>query len=495
MKLGIRLSLLLLVSAVLLVGAIISGLITLQAMAGEAEAVVGRDAIYLHDLVLLRARITDAARLARLASEGGVESDDARRARDGAAETLSGLAPLLLDEERDSFRQLNAAWDATASSLAILEAKPAGAAAFFEEVILPRLATVGQTIQDLERFRQAFSIGRIERIHGAIETAEASLKVYGLLLLGVVLALFHEIRYRLIRPIRTLERATEIIASGNRAHRVSGMNADELGELGERFNAMSEKLQDAEKMKGEFLAMVSHEMRTPLTSIGGFLSILIAGRRGPLAPRQREAMEIAYQETQRLGNLIEDLLDVARAESGSFRLAPEPMRCEPFFTALVRPYERQAEELKIRFAHDFEQLPDAVLDARRMGQAIRNLLTNAFKFTPREGNVRVSGARDGDRLVFEVEDTGPGIAADQLPRLFDRFYQVSPGNCGEGGVGLGLAIVREIARAHGGDVSVESTEGRGTLFRIIIPYKVVEPPPREDRPREAEREQEKVGSS
>lgn len=477
MKLGLRLSLLLLASAVFLVLAIASGVATLREMAHEAEAVIGDDSIYLRELVHFRTQCAAAARLSRLAAEGGIDRKDAVAAESKPGETLDGLDRYLLSEEQDSFVELRAAWDKTRDSLKKIEVKPRQASRIFEEEVLPRLTVVGQVIQDLEQFRQEYSLGRIRRINDAIETAKASLEVYALLLLGTMLILFFEIRYRLIVPIRKLESATEIIASGKLTHRITGLHNDELGELGNRFNVMTSKLEAAEKMKREFMAMVSHEMRTPLTSIGGFLGILLSGRRGPLTDRQREALDIVHQESQRLATLVEDLLDVASAESGTFRLAPEYAECAPFFTALMQPYIRQAEERKITFTFLFDQLPNAVLDARRLGQAIRNLLTNAFKFTPAGGRVRVSGERLGDELNFIVEDSGPGISKENQSKLFDRFYQVNPNQRSEGGVGLGLAIVREIARAHDGEVTVESVEGRGTTFCIRIPFRQ-EPEPR-----------------
>ncbi|MEK8022980.1 MAG: ATP-binding protein [Candidatus Hydrogenedentota bacterium] len=471
MKLGFLFSLLMLAGATFLACAIFSGMATLHTMAAEAEAVIGEDAVFIRDLTHLRSQVSDATRLARLAAEVGLEKEASQRARNKTAETLYDISFYVMAGEEDTFRRLLAAWDGTVDTLKALEENQVNASLFFTETVLPQISSVGAGIQDLEQHRQSFSLGRIEHINAAIETAQESLRVYALLLAATMLILFYEIRFRLIAPIRNLERATEVIASGELTHRITGLYPDELGQLGSRFNAMTEKLESAEKMKREFLAMVSHEMRTPLTSIGGFLAILLSGRRGQLAPRQKEALDIVQQETQRLGNLLEDLLDVARAEAGAFRITPAPTECADFFTALMQPYVRQAEELKIDFHYLFADLPDAVIDSRRMGQAIRNLLTNAFKFTPGGGKIRATGRQENGELVFEVEDTGPGMANDKLPRLFERFYQVNPDERCEGGMGLGLAIVREIAQAHGGTVIVESELGKGTRFRIGIPFR------------------------
>jgi len=181
-------------------------------------------------------------------------------------------------------------------------------------------------------------------------------------------------------------------------------------------------------------------------------------------------LKAILRETVNLQEMTDDLFDVARANAGSFRVEPVLTDMSQALADFLKPFEHVAEEKKIVFTWDISKLPQAAVDVKRMGQALRNLVVNAFKFTPERGRVAVTGKVRGQEIVLAVTDSGPGIAPEELDNIFTRYYQirVQEGEA-RGGTGLGLAIVREIALAHGGRAEVESEMGKGACFRIILP--------------------------
>jgi signal transduction histidine kinase len=286
-------------------------------------------------------------------------------------------------------------------------------------------------------------------------------------------ALVSTIRRRILSPLRRLGQATDVVAAGEMTHRVPVEGNDEIGDLARRFNEMTERLAESERLRMEFLSMVSHEMRTPLTLIKISASRVLGGRSEGAPDSSRRSLDIILEETDRLQYLVEDLLEVARAQIGAFRIEPSPTDTAEFLSGLLHPFEEEAEKKRIRFSYDFSSLPPAVIDGKRVGQALRNLVTNALKFTPSGGEVTVKGSLKSNRIELAVTDSGPGIPTQDLPHLFKRFYKVTRQQGSTTSFGLGLAIVREIAQAHGGEVEVQSQIGRGAQFRFYIPFRSV----------------------
>ena len=230
------------------------------------------------------------------------------------------------------------------------------------------------------------------------------------------------------------------------------------------------ELRRLEQVRTEFIANVSHELRTPLTAIQGYLETLLGGA---LEEREhaRRFVEIAFRHTERLGRLLNDLTDLSNIELGkvSLRLAPTPLG--PLVDSVlelvaakardggVTLYAQVSEHLAVRADHD------------RVLQVLINLVDNAVKYTPAGGSVTVQGRRAEDgRVVLAVSDTGIGIPRADLPRITERFYRVDKARSRElGGTGLGLAIVKHLVLAHGGDLAIESEEGRGTTVRVLLP--------------------------
>ncbi|MDP9385170.1 MAG: ATP-binding protein, partial [Actinomycetota bacterium] len=228
-----------------------------------------------------------------------------------------------------------------------------------------------------------------------------------------------------------------------------------------------------ERLKSEFVATASHELRSPLTSIKGFVELLGASR--SLTAKQREFVEIILLSTNRLVDLVNDLLDVARVEAGRLEIHRRPTSLGGVVgevAMLMRPRIDDARQrLELDLAPD---VPSADADPARVRQIITNLLTNGHLYTPAEGRLRVSVFEDGGAVAVAVADTGRGMDAGQVERVFDRFYPAGANPTGgPSGSGLGLSIVRSLVDLHGGSIDVESEPGRGTTFTVRLPKATV----------------------
>ncbi len=234
----------------------------------------------------------------------------------------------------------------------------------------------------------------------------------------------------------------------------------------------SRRTEQANRLKSEFLANMSHELRTPLNSILGFAELLHDGRVGPLAAKQVEFLAHILRSGRHLLQLINDVLDLAKVEAGKMEFHPEPLLVEAVCVEVVATLAALADSKRITIAVDVSPALGLVeLDAGRLKQVLYNLVSNALKFTPDGGRVVVRGAAEGEEeLRLEVEDTGIGIAAEQLGMLFSDFEQLDAGSAkGHPGTGLGLALTRKLAAAQGGRVGVRSALGRGSTFHVILP--------------------------
>jgi PAS domain S-box-containing protein len=227
-----------------------------------------------------------------------------------------------------------------------------------------------------------------------------------------------------------------------------------------------------EQMKDEFVSTVSHELRTPLTAIKGFIELVADGEAGPLAEAQREFLRIAARNTDRLGNLINDLLDVNRIESHHLEIRNEPMDLIAVLRDVVATFRGMAEAKGLSFRADFDPIPLLLGDAPRLVQVFSNLISNAIKYTPK-GEVGIRARVDGGWAEVCVHDSGIGLTPEEQARLFTKFFRGrSPVVTESGGTGLGLVIARAIVDKHQGAIAVESRPGEGTLFRVRLPLKV-----------------------
>jgi PAS domain S-box-containing protein len=224
---------------------------------------------------------------------------------------------------------------------------------------------------------------------------------------------------------------------------------------------------EAERVKGEFIAAVSHELRTPLAVIMGLAELL---KEEPLSPSAQESLDLILESAFRLKTMVDNLLDTSRLEAGRFEVVRRPVNLKPLLLDLARSFQGVARLSGVDFQVEVEELPLLEADPDRVAQVVGNLLSNAFKFTPSGGAVRLSARQAGEEVAIEVRDTGPGIPKEELPKLFQRFARAENARTrGVSGTGLGLFISKHIVEAHGGRIEVESEEGKGSAFRVILP--------------------------
>ncbi len=258
------------------------------------------------------------------------------------------------------------------------------------------------------------------------------------------------------------------VASTIRILRAETSQATASAELLARQN---EGLRQLDRMKDEFIAIISHELRTPLSSITGYLE-LVLDEAHLLTPDHHEFLTVISRNVDRLTLLANDLLLLAAAENGTLALAKTDFELSALLDEVANAARPQAAEQQIELRLELEDEESSYLhaDRPRLAQVFDNLISNAIKFTPAGGSVTLRALRVDAHVNIEVEDTGIGVAADELPRLFDRFYRARTATDGNvGGTGLGLAIAKRIAGAHGATLDVTSELGRGTTFRLGLP--------------------------
>ncbi|MBI4759642.1 MAG: sensor histidine kinase [Chloroflexota bacterium] len=245
----------------------------------------------------------------------------------------------------------------------------------------------------------------------------------------------------------------------------------EVQDLTRAFNAMVARVHAAQQSQKNFVANVSHELKTPLTSIQGFAQAILDDTAATPAAR-KQAAQIIYDEARRLHRMALDLLDLARLEAGAADLKISPLETSLLLHGIVERFTPRAQAAGIALRLDVPpHLPPLLGDGDRLAQVFTNLLDNALKFTPPGGEILISAKKAEAEIELSVADTGSGVPKEALPHLFERFYQADPSRAGgaQRGAGLGLAIVKEIIEAHGGTIGVRSQEGHGTTFTIRLP--------------------------
>ena len=293
---------------------------------------------------------------------------------------------------------------------------------------------------------------------------------------GVAIGLALAFSRRILRPIGALTTAARRLERGELDQRVVVHGSDEIGQLGHAFNAMADGLARTERLRRTLVTDVAHELRTPLTNLRGYLEAL---REGVAQPR-RDVIDSLYEEAMLLNQLVDDLQDLTLSEAGQLELWREPTDLPALLTAAAQALRPQLEARKISLDVDWPaDLRRVDVDPKRVGQILRNLLANALRYTPEGGRIRLDAQQESERVVVRVQDTGPGIPAEHLDNVFERFYRVDPSRTrGTGGSGIGLTIVKQLVEAHGGRVAVESAPGRGATFTFTLPAaRLVEAPP------------------
>ncbi len=240
----------------------------------------------------------------------------------------------------------------------------------------------------------------------------------------------------------------------------------EVRAVAEAFNDMSAQVQAANQAQQDFLANVSHDLKTPLTSIQGYSQAIIDGA----APDPVVAAKIIHEEAGRLNRMVVELTDLARLQAGRLSMRWSPVEIGQLTAAIAERLKIMARDKQIALQVDTHPMPEITGDGDRLAQVLTNLISNAIKYTPAGGHIWVSTRTANGGVQVIVRDDGVGIPADELPRVFERFYQVDKARGPQRGTGLGLAIAAEIVQAHGGKLTAASDgENRGSTFVLWLP--------------------------
>jgi len=328
-------------------------------------------------------------------------------------------------------------------------------------------------LEKLEAFYARRVKQGVEAIAG-IGGVAARFTLYALVAgLLVSLVVWFAILLSLGRPLRELVAGTERVAQGRFEEPIPILAQDELGTLSRAFNRMAASLSELDRMKAEFVASASHELKTPLTCIKGFSSLLRSGSRGPLTDNQRATLAQIEEQVDQVDRFVSQLLDLSRLRAGRVTMNLRSLPAQAFLASSARGFEGVAEKKGIRYVIRIAQdLPGRIhADPDRLGEVVYNLLGNAFKFTAPGGEVLFEAEADSEWVRVAVSDTGPGIAQEDLPFIFEKYFRgaESDGGRGNEGAGLGLAISRGIVEKHGGRIWVERREERGSRFVFRIP--------------------------
>lgn len=266
-------------------------------------------------------------------------------------------------------------------------------------------------------------------------------------------------------PLMRVNRAAKVIANGNFAERVSVGSNDELGELAESFNHMAESLEAHERMQKDFIANISHDLRSPLTSMQGFLTAMLDGTVPP--EKQEKYLRIVLEETQRLTRMTQGIIELSRAQSSSILLEESDFDINGLIRMNIEMLEPQLAEKNVHIHAMYAEEETRVHgDMDKISRVLQNLLGNAAKFSPENGIIEVETTiKERKKVLISIKDEGPGISAEDQKYVFDRFYKTdTTRNLDKTGSGIGLAIVREFIQAHGESITVKSEEGKGTVF-------------------------------
>ncbi|MBX6365208.1 MAG: HAMP domain-containing histidine kinase [Gemmatimonadetes bacterium] len=356
---------------------------------------------------------------------------------------------------------------------ALMEAGRTGAAAEYLDELRPTLAELPRVAAPARRAVEAAGAARAAEAEAGIARARLGLYLMlGSALLGVCLVAAYVTRVVVV-PLRRLQGAMSRVAAGEFEVRLppASRRADEIGELFRAFHTMAEDLAALERMRAEFVGMVSHDLKGPIQTIHGFAELAEAGVYGPASERLQGAQRAIQEAALDVMARLEQLQHIGSLHGRAFRISRAPISTAELLHAVEARFAPIAQRRGIAldvcldpaaprtFTADFGHLRDQVLG---------NLVGNAAKFTDEGGRIVVRASGDGDHIVLEVADTGAGIPADDLPHIFDKYFRGRAGTASSG-AGLGLAIARQIVRLHGGELTVESEPGQGSTFRARIP--------------------------
>jgi two-component system sensor histidine kinase GlrK len=326
----------------------------------------------------------------------------------------------------------------------------------------------------LEKIRMNQQQLTYSKVTDLAAAADQSGEIAGLISLAsllaiVLMSLF--ITKSITRPIALLKNKTREIARGNFEGKLLVRSPPEMGELAAAINSMCERLHELDRLKADFFASMSHELRTPLTSIKEGTGLLLDGVGGEITEKQRKLLRILAEESNRLITVVNSLLDLSKMEAGMMTYDFEVTHVDALIKRAVSEITPLVEAKEITLENELDgTVPPLRVDPERTLQVLRNLLGNAVKFTPKGGRVRIAAQPSNGKVAISVKDSGPGIPAESLTSIFEKFNQGTRHTpYMSQGTGLGLAIAKNIITAHGGKIWAESEPGQGSTFIFVLP--------------------------
>jgi two-component system sensor histidine kinase GlrK len=333
---------------------------------------------------------------------------------------------------------------------------------------------VDEILWDLRNLRLYIEQDTYERIKYLGESGTKANKIAigmgaGFILLGIVISIF--ITRSITRPLTSVREKMKQVAMGDLESNLDLSSPPEIRDLAQDFNLMRNKLKEMDKMKSDFFSLMAHELRTPLASIKEGTNLLLEGIGEEFREKREEVLTIIAEESNRLINLVNSLLDLSKMEAGMIAFNFETSDIKPLISRAVSGIEPLAMAKKVGIKVEIPQdVPYVKMDGERILQVLRNLIGNAVKFTPGGGYITISVQIIENGVSVSVADTGPGLAKEDLYAIFDKFRQATITSYNKiKGTGLGLAIVKHIINAHGGKVWVESEPGHGSTFIFLLP--------------------------
>ncbi len=467
--------------AIILVTPLVFALQSLRHLQDDSTALRDRD--YAESLLIgrLREGLNELRReeLALIFKPDAVSRDAMEKgvAQVGAlADSLSHFAlPAQAKDIGVSIRQIAAA--APSEYAAALEGNAKVADSLSAKVFVPALNHADSTVRVAEHALAERTTARVNEQTVRIVRTYTVSGIALLLALVIAAAIAIWLTRSISQPILDLRTGMAAVADGDLSYRlrVPPDRSDEFGTLARSYKEMTRQLAELDKLKAEFVSVASHELKTPINVMIGYLQLLDEGVYGPLDAKQKEVHRTLVAQANTLLRLVKQLLDVSRFEAGGGRLEPRTIDLDHMLAELERAFHVLAVQREIRFTVAREEgLPDEVYwDLDRINEVLGNLLSNAFKFTPKGGEVELVLSPVERGVQMKVRASGAGIPPEQAPRIFDKFYQAdNQRSAHAAGTGLGLAIAKQIVDAHGGTITCDSTLGVGTTFTIRLPLRV-----------------------
>ena len=271
----------------------------------------------------------------------------------------------------------------------------------------------------------------------------------------------------IVHPVRELTRAAKRMAKGNFEEPLPIYSTDEIGDLSRSFNTMAQEIEHGIEMREQMMADTSHELRTPLTVLASKLEFSLEQNK----PLETEEIVVLYDEVIRLKGLVNELQDLSKLEAGHAVLDKTLIKFADYFEDFAVLLDAEAESRNMTLEVNLKEAPEyCYADPKRLKQIVLNLVNNAFRYTPEGGTVTIVAKEQNGDFLFSVQDTGMGIAPEDVNKIFDRFYRTDRSRDREsGGSGLGLAITKALVDAHGGWIKVDSQLNAGTTFTIMLP--------------------------